>query len=88
MGVIVYDSAKDGAFTSEEVALQGIRERAADLGASGVYKLERMEGAVVGMAQSVGQATTVGSTTTGMVTGFSAAGKEVGLRAVAYLCAE
>src|SRR5690349_5020065 len=39
MGTIVYDWARDGVFTTADRALKGVREKAADIGASGIYKL-------------------------------------------------
>ena len=70
MGTIVYDWAGDGVFTTAERALEGIREKAADIGASGIYKLESTTGATVGQAMF----------------GTVAVGSEVGLKAVAFAC--
>lgn len=78
MGTIVYDWARDGVFTTEHRALEGIREKAAEIGASGIYKLQSTTGAIVG--QGVG--TAVGPTAYGVVS----VGSEVGLKAVAYTC--
>jgi hypothetical protein len=74
IATVVYDSMKDGKMTSETVALDGLREQAAHLGATGIYKVELIAGATVGH----------GFAGSGLFMG--AAGQETGARAVAFVC--
>lgn len=74
IGTIIYDWARDGIFTSESVALEGIVKKAASLGATGIYKLRRSEGGIVGMATG----------TEGVA--VAAAAQEVGMQGVAFMC--
>lgn len=78
LGTLSYDWARDGIFTSETVVIDGLREYAAELGATGIYKVEITGGGVAGTGSMV-------ATGTGGV-GFFGAGQEVGGKAVAYVC--
>lgn len=53
LGVITYDAARDMRTTSQSVALDGLREYAAELGASGIYQVTFSNGPVTGMGTSV-----------------------------------
>lgn len=76
IATLVYDSMRDGKMTSETVALDGLREQAAHLGATGIYRVELVHGA------------TMGSGFGGSGLFMAAAAQETGARAVAFVCPE
>jgi hypothetical protein len=86
VGTIVYDWARDGVFTSAQRALDGVVEEAAQLGASGIYRVEYSAGAVIGQGFAFGNATSTGNSAFGSTASMTASGQEMGARAIAFVC--
>ncbi|MFO1505935.1 MAG: hypothetical protein U1F23_02460 [Lysobacterales bacterium] len=78
LGTLTYDWARDGIPTTENTVIDAFRGYAAQLGATGIYKVQLTNGGVVGLGS-------VAATGSGGV-GFFSAGHEVGGTAVAYVC--
>lgn len=74
LGSIMYDAMRDGITTSQNVAIEGGRQIAAKLGASGIYRIEMSPAGVTGVGTTVGGLALSGS------------GIEFNLRAIAYVC--
>jgi len=86
VAVLSYDWARDGIMTSQDIALKGLRRRAAKMGASGIRAVEMIPGANVSMALVNGQATASSNSVSASAVGYGVKVKEFGARGVAYYC--
>lgn len=98
IATILYDWAKDGAFTSQSMVYDGLRRAAANIGAHGLYKVEISNGAHLSMGVGMGNTSTTGDATISGSTirgssdslstafGLGTSAREVGGIAVAYIC--
>ena len=77
IGTILYDWTKDGVVTSKTTAIEGARQKAATIGASGIYQLI-FEPSRISSSGSVSVGGVVGSSSVSV--------DEFGLKATAYFC--